>query len=139
MEATRDPGDAWPWGLDFEKNRTLNERVAVPLPAEANAAAVLSNDGPGYKITSVTYVYVYEDRPSISHHKAFELTTGQFDNDRAGVAAKCIGIFCIAYASLTNGTHRLLHGRTDFLEGAGGWIVYSFRVSDMHEEDDPND
>jgi hypothetical protein len=132
-QRTMDPGDGWPWGDDFEKLKSLEQHQSQPRIPEANAAAVLANDGPGYLVTAATYIYFYEDRPSIVHHKVLALATGQYDNDRAGVQAKCIGIFCIVYATLSNGSHRLLSGRTYFYEDAGGWQVMSFRVSDMRE------
>lgn len=130
----RDPGDAWPWGADFDTVRKLNVRSGPGV--NPNASAVFANDGPGYTATDLIYVYVYSDRPPISHHKKVQITTGQYDNDRSGVSARCIGIFCVAYATLPNGSHRLLSGRTEFVDNAGGWEVYSFRVSDMREGPD---
>jgi hypothetical protein len=108
-------------------------RKVSPAGREPDAHAVFQNDGPGYEIQQLTFVYFYLDRAPVVHRHIVSLPTSGLQNDHAGTFAKCVCIMCVAYAALPNGSHRFLTQRTEYYDNSGGWDAYRFAVSEMRE------
>jgi len=97
-------------------------------------SAVLQNDGPGYTIVRVSLVFSFFNAPTEFHSTVVSISTGNTFNFRAQTNGQCSGMFCVAEATVSNGTRRLLFGRTQYFD-AGAWDTNVFTVSgDLREQ-----
>lgn len=97
-------------------------------------SAVFTNDISTHLVTEVSFVFTFSDNDAFFHRESTSLKAEESVNYQSPTAGLCTGIFCIAWVTLKDGTHRLLSQRTPYVDGAGGIDVRAFRSSDMNEQ-----